>query len=109
MFAVIYQGYIKPGRESDYRSAWNVVARYFVKRRGAIGSCLHQVSDGSWLAYSRWPSKEMRDASWPQDDCAPSETLPQEIHQAILTVKDCIDQNRPFTETCMEVIDDLLC
>lgn len=47
MFAVIYQGYIKPDRESDYQSAWNVVARYFVDERGAIGSCLHRASDGS--------------------------------------------------------------
>lgn len=48
----------------------------------------------------------MRDASWPQDDSAPSEIFPEDVHQAILTVKDCIDQNRPFTEKCME--DDLL-
>jgi hypothetical protein len=40
-FAVIYQSYIKTGRESDYRKAWNIIAQYFVKYRGAIGLCLH--------------------------------------------------------------------
>jgi len=42
MFAVIYQGYVKAGRESEYQKSWNMVARYFVEQRGAIGSCLHR-------------------------------------------------------------------
>ena len=42
MFAVIYRGYVKPNRESEYRKAWNRVARYFIERRGAIGSCLQR-------------------------------------------------------------------
>lgn len=59
MFAAIYQGYIKPGRENEYQEAWNKVARYFIEQRGAIGSCLHRTSDGLWVAYSRWPDKEL--------------------------------------------------
>lgn len=107
MFAVIYQGYIKPGRESEYREAWNAVAHYFVKQRGAIGSCLHRTPDGLWLAYSRWPDKKTRDASWPGEN-APSTELPLEIRKAILMIKDCLDQERKLPEICMEVIDDLL-
>ena len=71
MFAVIYQGYVKPGCESQYKKAWHDVAKYFVEKRGAIGSCLHCTSEGLWLAYSRWPDKKTRDASWPGED-APS-------------------------------------
>jgi len=63
IFAVIYEGYIKSGRESEYREAWNKVARYFIDKRGAIGSCLHRTSDGLWVAYSRWPDKKTRDNS----------------------------------------------
>ncbi len=45
-FAVIYRGYLKPGREDDYQNAWQSVAQYFITHRGAIGSCLHRASDG---------------------------------------------------------------
>lgn len=106
MFAVIYQGYIKKDRELEYQQAWNRVAKYFVEKRGAIGSCLHRTPDGLWVAYSRWPDKETRDASWPSG----SEAIdhPQEICNAIATIKDCVDADRKIPEICMEVVDDLL-
>ncbi len=107
MFAVFYRGYIKSGCESEYREAWNIVARYFIERRGAIGSCLHRTPDGLWVAYSRWPDKKTRDASWPGENM-PSAELPPEIHKAILILKDCLDPERQFPEICMEVVDDLL-
>ena len=107
MFAVIYQGYIQPGRETEYQKAWNKVARFFVDQRGAIGSCLHRTNDGLWIAYSRWPDKQTRDASWPGEN-APSDELPSEICDAILTIKDCLDRERKIPEICMEVIEDLL-
>lgn len=53
MFAVIYQGYLKPGRENEYQEAWSKVAQYFIEYRGAIGFCFHRTSDGLWVAYSR--------------------------------------------------------
>jgi hypothetical protein len=107
MIAVIYQGYTKSGREDEYREAWNTVARYFVEKRGAIGSCLHRTPDGMWLAYSRWPDEKTRNASWPGKD-DPSRELPDEIRKAILTIRDCLDEERKLPDICMEVIDDLL-
>lgn len=107
MFAVIYQGYIKPGRETEYQEAWNKVARYFIEQRGAIGSCLHRTSDGLWVAYSRWPDKKTRDNSWPGDN-APSDELPPEIRNAVLIIKDCLDPDRKIPDLCMEVLDDQL-
>jgi len=107
MFAVIYRAYLKPGREAEYQQAWRQVARYFIDKRGAIGSCLHKAEEGFWVAYSRWPNQAARDASWPGED-APSSELPNEIRRAIFTIKDCIDQNRKLPDICMEVIDDLL-
>jgi len=106
-FAVIYQGYLKPNRESEYQILWNKIARYFMEHRGAIGSCLHRTSDDLWLAYSRWPSKAVRDASW-SDEATASKELPEEIRNAISALKDCIDQERKISEVSMEVIDDLL-
>lgn len=106
-FAVIYRGYLKPGRESDYQNAWQSVAQYFIKYRGAIGSCLHRTSDGMWIAYSRWPDQKTRDASWPGEN-APSDELPQEIREAVIVIQDCLDPERKLPDICMEVVNDLL-
>jgi len=107
MIAVIYQGYIKPGSENEYQNAWHKIATYFVEHRGAIGSTLHRSDNGLWVAYSRWPDKATRDASWPGEN-APSSELPDDIRQAIITLKNCIDENRKIPEICLEVVDDLL-
>ncbi len=107
MFAVIYQSYMKPGREAAYQKAWNRVAQYFIEKRGAIGSCLHRTPDGMWVAYSRWSDKKTRDASWPGEN-APSAELPDEIRQAVLIIKDCLDEERKIPEIHLEVIDDFL-
>jgi N-acetylglutamate synthase-like GNAT family acetyltransferase len=105
-FAVIYRSYLKPNRESDYQNAWKTVAQYFVKHRGAIGSCLHQTSDGMWVAYSRWPDQKTRDASW-SGEHAPSDELPQEIRDAVKTIQDCLDPDRKLPDICMQVVNDL--
>ena len=107
MFAVIYQGYVKPGREQEYRILWNLIARYFIEKRGAIGSSLHRAADGLWVAYSRWPDQATRDASWPIENVLPDQ-FPEEISKAIYTIKDCIDDLRKVPEIRMEVVDDLL-
>lgn len=108
MFAVIYRGYLKVGREAEYRQAWSIVARYFVEQCGALGSSLHRADDGLWVAYSRWPDKKTRDAAWPSADTPPSTALPSLIREAILTIKDCNDQDRRLPDICMEVVEDLL-
>ncbi|HAT1863887.1 TPA: DNA adenine methylase [Legionella pneumophila] len=106
-FAVIYRAFIKPGLEIEYQKAWHQVASYFVTYRGALGSCLHKTNDGMWLAYSRWPDKATRDASWPGDN-APSEMLPNEIRKAVITIQESIDQTQKLPEITMEVVNDLL-
>ena len=108
MFAVIYRGYLKSVDDKEvYRKAWHTVAAYFVAHRGALGSCLHKTEEGMWLAYSRWPDKATRDASWPGEDVLSSE-LPQDIRDAICVIKNCADQERQLPEICLEVVDDLL-
>jgi len=108
MFAVIYRGRICHGAEETYQKLWHKIAKYFMEYRGAYGSCLHKTPDGDWIAYSRWPDKATRDASWPQDGDELSQTLHPEIKAAILALKDCIDTNYSFQEIGMEVMDDLL-
>lgn len=105
MFAVIYQMHLKPGRESDYKQTWHKVVAYFVECRGAIGSSLHLSESGLWVAYSRWPDKATRDASWPVSNI-PSSEVPEDINQAFLIMKDCTESTLP--EICLEVVDDFL-
>ena len=107
MFAVIYRAFIKPGLEQEYQETWRQVASYFVQNRGALGSCLHKTTEGMWVAYSRWPDKATRDASWPSEN-APADVLPYEIKKAIVTIQNCIDPTQKLPDICMEVVDDLL-
>ena|SRR3990167_8159505 len=107
MFAVIYRAYIKNDHLEKYKTSWHILASYFKQHRGALGACLHQAEDGMWVAYSRWPNKATRDASWPGDN-APADILPVEVKQAIFNIKASIDQSRPLPDICMEVIEDLL-
>ncbi|HAT2049058.1 TPA: hypothetical protein JBK40_12960 [Legionella pneumophila] len=107
MFAVIYRAFIRPGLEMEYQEAWRQIASYFVQYRGALGSCLHKTNEGMWLAYSRWPDKATRDASWSGEN-APSEILPDEIRKAVIKIQDCIDEKQKLPEIGMEVVDDLL-
>jgi hypothetical protein len=107
MFAVIYRSYIKQELEDECQRLWNQVASYFIQHRGAIGSCLHKTEEGIWLAYSRWPDKATRDASWSSDN-NPINDLPDVVKEAIIKMKDCGDENRKLPEICMEVVDDLL-
>lgn len=105
-FSVIYRGYVFPEREEDYQHLWKQVAQYFIQHRGALGSCLHKAEDGQWIAYSRWPDRKTRDASWSQDDIR--NDLDLDIQEAIAKLKQCRDMDRPHEEICMTVVDDLL-
>ncbi len=107
MFCVIYRAWVFPEKEEPYQKYWHIIANYFVKHRGAIGSCLHKTEEGYWLAYSRWPNQATRDASWPGENAASTE-LPEEIRQAIINIKACVDQNRRLPEIAMNLISELL-
>ena len=103
-FAVIYRFYLEDSKEEEYISNWKVVADYFTQQRGAIGSSLHKTNQGYWLAYSRWPNKQTRDASWSKDNI--KEDLPEKIKNAIANMKNCTDLTmEEFPEICMNVIE----
>ena len=84
-----------------------MVAAYFVQKRGALGSLLYRTEEGLWVAYSRWPSKALRDASWPGEN-APSDELPNEIRAAVITIQRCVDQERKIPEICMELVAEVI-
>ena len=102
-FAVIYRGYVKPDKESEYINYWNTVADYFVKERGALGSTLHKTADNMWVAYSRWPDKESRDASWPSNEEQVNSDFPVAVHEAINGLKACLDIEKQLPEISMSI------
>ena len=103
-FAVIYRFYLQPSKEEKYVSHWKIVSNYFTKQRGAIASTLHKTEEGYWLAYSKWPDKKTRDASW-QNEGIKSD-LPEKIQKAIEVMKSCGDtQKESFPEICMAIIE----
>lgn len=104
MFVVIYRSFIKPQCEKTYEKAWGVVANYFIEHCGAIGSVLHKSQQGEYVAYSRWPTKEMRDAVW-GDDTKP---LPAAIEKAVNDLKSCFDLDKPHEEIELTMVNDLL-
>lgn len=107
-FAVFYRGYVLPEKEQEYIRHWKTVATYFVNERGALGSTLHKAEDGMWVAYSRWPDIETRDASWPADDERINPSFPSSIHQAILGIKSCLNPDHRFPEITLSVIEDIV-
>lgn len=105
-FAVIYRTYVKPGYEDIYLENWKIVATYFLQERGALGSTLHKSDDGMWVAYSRWPDKATRDASWPGDQQSINSSISPVVQQAIINLKSCFDMDRRLPEICMEVVEE---
>jgi heme-degrading monooxygenase HmoA len=59
-FAVIYRWKVKPGMEAQYQRGWQRVTERLKADRGALGSRLHKMDDGTWVAYAQWPSR----AAW---------------------------------------------
>lgn len=101
---------LKPHQEALYKECWDKTVNYFIEKRGALGSCLHKGEGGLWLAYSRWPDKATRDASWPGEN-APSEALPIDVRDAISKIQAIKDENKDleqFEEICLEVVEDRL-
>lgn len=112
MFAVIYKFKLKPSQEELYQLHWQKIASFFIESRGAIGSCLHKGDDGIWIAYSRWPDKATRDASWPGED-TPNNELPEDISNSVKIMqtikKENSDMEDDYEEFCLNVVNDLLC
>jgi hypothetical protein len=70
MFIVLYRWKIKPGRESQFISAWSEVTAYYLENLDSLGSRLHRGSDGLFYAYAQWKSAEDRERAFAGADTA---------------------------------------
>ncbi|HEY9732849.1 MAG TPA: antibiotic biosynthesis monooxygenase [Drouetiella sp.] len=58
MFAVIYHFRVHEGCEQQFQESWCRLTEQIRDSHGGLGSRLHQASDGRWIAYAQWPSRE---------------------------------------------------
>lgn len=65
-FAVIYQWLVKPGKEAQFRKAWEALTQLQLETRGLRGSRLHKSEQGTWIAFAQWPDKKSWEASCEQ-------------------------------------------
>ncbi len=95
MFAVIYKFKIKSGMEWKFQEAWSTMTHEFLNIHGGLGSCLHKDDDGNFLAYARWPNRQLWEANKTIINVA-----------AMKDMKDCIEQSSPPIP--LECVKDLL-
>jgi quinol monooxygenase YgiN len=96
-FAVIYRWRLKPGTEASFRAAWEIVTRIIRDEHGGLGSRLHRVDDGSYLAYAQWPDR----ASW-----AAMQSAPPADPMASGMMADCVEER--LSPILLEPLADLL-
>ncbi len=94
VFAVMYRWRIRLGREEEFREGWRRVTRAIHEQCGSYGSRLHRATDGTFVAYARWPSPEARDAC-EHGDAAGSRMM-----------REAVEEDYP--ELTMLLLDDLL-
>lgn len=95
MFAVIYKFKIKPGMESKFEKAWETMTFEFRDTHGGLGSCLHKDDRGNFVAYARWPNRQL----WEKDKNILNITAMKEMSE-------CIEKSFPATP--LEISNDLL-
>jgi quinol monooxygenase YgiN len=109
MLAIIYRFHLKPEQESHYQSAWDILTDYFIKCRGSLGSALHKSENGLWIAYSRWPDRATRDASW--SESAVLDSFSETVRKAIQVMQEIKKENEnleQYEELTMNLIYDKL-
>ena len=65
MFIALYEFKIKSGFEKQFEENWAIVTESIFIVRGSLGSRLHKVQDGRYVAYAQWPSEEQYNLDTP--------------------------------------------
>ena len=88
--AVLYHLELHENCFSEYHGLWNTMVNY-LQKRGAEGSVLQLAADNTVFIYSRWPSIEQYQSSWPKDEEL-ERTLSPEMVEVTLRMKACIKE-----------------
>ncbi|HEX6929617.1 MAG TPA: antibiotic biosynthesis monooxygenase [Gammaproteobacteria bacterium] len=58
MFLIIYRWRIHPGREEEFRAAWEELSAQYIQLRGQRDAKLAQGDDGVWVGKAVWPDRD---------------------------------------------------
>ncbi len=58
MFIIIYRWRIHPGRDEEFRAAWEELSQQYMQLRGQLDAKLTQRDDGVWVGKATWPDRE---------------------------------------------------
>jgi hypothetical protein len=97
MHVVIYKFTPKLGSEAEFVESWKKVTEGIYEHRGSLGSRLHNDSNGNWIAYAQWPSKEI---------FSRKVETPEEHKYWLTKMLDSLEKTEVLFE--MNVVEDLL-
>jgi quinol monooxygenase YgiN len=98
MVCVLYKFTVKSGCEDQFRYHWSTVTQWYYRHAGSLGSRLHRVSTGEFIAYAQWPSR----AQWEQQRDRPDAAL--QVHRRAM--REACEQIEVLYE--LEMTDDYL-
>ncbi|HEX6929440.1 MAG TPA: antibiotic biosynthesis monooxygenase [Gammaproteobacteria bacterium] len=58
MFIVIYRWRIHPGREEEFRAAWEELSAQYIQLRGQRDAKLTHGDDDVWVGKAVWPDRD---------------------------------------------------
>ena len=58
MFIVIYRWRLHPGREQEFRAAWEELSAQYVQLRGQRDAKLVEGADGVWVGKAVWADRD---------------------------------------------------
>lgn len=57
MFVVLFRWRLNEKHLQSFKEGWSEIIHFNIEKYSALGSRLHQASDGTWISYSQWPSR----------------------------------------------------
>lgn len=74
MYCVLYQWEIASGKRDEFVAAWEIITEHYLAHHGALGSRLHHVKGGTFVAYAQWSSAQHRNHAFAAND-GPTEAI----------------------------------
>ena len=97
VFCVIYHWSVSAENEEEFVRNWKRGTSETYIQRGSLGSSLHRLSDGSYLAYARWPNKESWQKMMDETRSQNRNPLGNRIDEPIeMELTSDLLENRPF-------------
>ena len=81
--AVLYRWKLKSGKDEDFVAAWKRHVEVLSAESDLIGSRLHKADDGTFVAYSYWPSRK----AWEKAQAEPPKSAARALMAAAIDAR----------------------